>query len=174
MSDAPFERLTFMLIDDNRHMRMLVGTLLRSFGAAKVLHAGDGAEAIDMLKTAAVDIVIADYQMAPMDGLEFTRAVRKGVQNIDPTVAIMMMSGHSERSRVERARDSGVNEYLAKPITAQSLYEHIAEIVNHPRAFIRSPDYSGPDRRRRDDLQYKGPKRRWTDSIDAEIEDIQL
>ena len=174
MSDAPLENLTFMIVDDNRHMRLLVGKLLRSFGAAKVVNARDGAEAIDILRHTATDIVVADYQMEPMNGVEFTRRIRDGVDGIDPTLAIVMMSGHSERYRVERARDAGVNEYLAKPVTAQSLYDHVAQIVNNPRAFIRSPDYSGPDRRRRDAPGYRGPRRRWTDQVDAEIEDVRL
>ena len=59
-----------------------------------------------------------------------------------------MITGHTEKHRVEAARDAGVTEFLAKPITAHNLFSRIAEIVERPRAFVRCDSYFGPDRRR--------------------------
>ena len=74
-----------------------------------------------------------------------------------------MITGHTEKHRVEAARDAGVTEFLAKPITAHSLFSRIAEIVERPRAFVRCDSYFGPDRRRHQSDSYAGPWRRHDD-----------
>ena len=66
-----------------------------------------------------------------------------------------MLSGFTEYRRVVEARDAGVNEFLAKPISAKALYQRFASIIDNPRPFIRTQDYFGPDRRR----QNMGPPR---------------
>ena len=67
---------------------------------------------------------------------------------------------HSEKKRVVSARDAGVTEFLAKPISAKSLYERILNVVANPRPFIRSKTYFGPDRRRNINQNYVGVERR--------------
>jgi DNA-binding response OmpR family regulator len=74
-----------------------------------------------------------------------------------------MVTGHTERSLVEAARDAGVNEFLAKPITAHNLISRITEILDRPRPFVRCEAYTGPDRRRRRKPDYNGPWRRRDD-----------
>ena len=71
-----------------------------------------------------------------------------------------MLTGHSEKQRVIGARDAGVTEFLAKPISAKSLYERILNVVANPRPFIKSKNYFGPDRRRNVNTNYIGPERR--------------
>jgi FixJ family two-component response regulator len=73
---------------------------------------------------------------------------------------IIMLTGHAERSAVETARDAGVNEFLTKPVSAEKLYSKIHTLIETPRVFVRSGDYFGPDRRRRQNPKYKGPERR--------------
>jgi hypothetical protein len=70
---------------------------------------------------------------------------------------------------VEAARDAGVTEFLAKPITAHDLFSRIAEIVERPRGFVRCESYFGPDRRRRMVDDYAGPWRRNEDFQDMEV-----
>ena len=70
------------------------------------------------------------------------------------------------------ARDAGVNEFMAKPLTARGVLERLALVIDHPRPFIRSDDYFGPDRRRRTDPRYDGPWRRAGDK--GEVLSIQL
>ena len=74
-----------------------------------------------------------------------------------------MMTGHVERSRVEQARDAGVNEFILKPLTPTALVSRLEAVLQRPRAFVRLPSYFGPDRRRRDDPAYRGPRRRAED-----------
>jgi len=71
-----------------------------------------------------------------------------------------MLTGHSEKKRVIAARDAGVTEFLAKPISAKALYQRILNIVANPRPFIRTKNYFGPDRRRNANPNYAGPERR--------------
>jgi len=66
-----------------------------------------------------------------------------------------MLSGYTEYGRVIEARDAGVNEFLAKPISAKALYQRFAANIDNPRPFIRTKHYFRPDRRR----QYNGPPR---------------
>jgi DNA-binding response OmpR family regulator len=75
-------------------------------------------------------------------------------------VAIIMLTGHSEKKRVVAARDAGVTEFLAKPISAKALYQRIVNIVVNPRPFIKTRSYFGPDRRRNVNLNYAGVERR--------------
>jgi DNA-binding response OmpR family regulator len=61
-----------------------------------------------------------------------------------------MLSGHTELQRICEARDAGVNEFLAKPISARALYSRMMSLIANPRPFVRTATYFGPDRRRRD------------------------
>jgi DNA-binding response OmpR family regulator len=71
-----------------------------------------------------------------------------------------MLTGHSEKRRVMTARDAGVTEFLAKPISAKGLYQRILNVVVSPRPFIRTKSYFGPDRRRNTTNTYIGIDRR--------------
>jgi DNA-binding response OmpR family regulator len=82
-----------------------------------------------------------------------------------------MVTGHTERARIEAARDAGVTEFLAKPITVQSLLDRLIKIVERPRPFVRSEAYFGPDRRRRRSESGAAPRRRRDDRAETvEIE----
>jgi DNA-binding NtrC family response regulator len=77
---------------------------------------------------------------------------------------VIMITGHSTLQRVQAARNAGVNEFLAKPLTARGVVERISQVINHPRQYVRAPNYFGPDRRRRADPNYHGPWRREDDA----------
>jgi len=153
------ERLHFLVVDDNKHMRALVKSILYALGCKDVLEAGDGADAFRELRHYAADIIIADWNMQPLDGIDFVRLVRTGKDSPNPYVPIIMLTGHTELHRVQEARDAGVHEFLAKPISAKALYSRIRSIVERPRSFIRTRTYFGPDRRRKQ-VEYKGKERR--------------
>ncbi len=78
---------------------------------------------------------------------------------------VIMITGHSTMKRVNEARDVGVTEFLSKPVTARGVLERINRVVENPRPFVRTGDYFGPDRRRRNDPAYEGPKRRASDGV---------
>ena len=95
--------------------------------------------------------------MPIFDGLELTQMIRQPGANANPYVPIIMLTGHSEKKRVIAARDAGVTEFLAKPISAKALYQRIVNVVANPRPFIKTKTYFGPDRRRNVNPNYVGP-----------------
>jgi len=155
-----FNRLRFLVIDDNAHMRRILRTLLHGFGAREVYEAEDGAAGLEAFTHYVPDIILADWVMPIFDGLELTQMIRQPGANANPYVPIIMLTGHSEKKRIISARDAGVTEFLAKPISAKSLYERILNVVANPRPYIKSKTYFGPDRRRNVNPNYIGPERR--------------
>ena len=164
-----FNRLRFLVIDDNAHMRRMLRTLLHGFGAREVHEAEDGAAGLDAFTHYVPDVVITDWAMPIFDGLELTQMIRQPGANSNPYVAIIMLTGHSEKLRVTAARDAGVTEFLAKPISAKGLYQRILNVVANPRPFIKTKTYFGPDRRRNTSNAYIGPERR----VGGEVEVMQ-
>ena len=155
-----FHRLRFLVVDDNAHMRRIVRQLLHGFGSREIYEAEDGAAGLESFTGHNPDIVITDWAMPIFDGIELTKTIRQPGGNANPFVPIIMLSGHSEKRRVMEARDSGITEFLAKPIAAKALYERILSVVLSPRPFIQTKSYFGPDRRRNVVSNYAGPERR--------------
>jgi YesN/AraC family two-component response regulator len=165
-----FDLLKILLVDDNQHMRVLLTEILRAIGCREVFEAADGAEALQVLRANPIDIVMTDLAMQPLDGIDFVRLVRNSRDSPNPMVPVIMITGHSTFRRVAEARDVGVTEFLSKPVTARGVIERINRVVEHPRSFVRSGDYFGPDRRRKDDPVYSGPRRRSNDNRETEID----
>jgi CheY-like chemotaxis protein len=160
MFGIDFNKLRFLICDDNAHMRRILRTLLHSFGAREAYEAEDGATALEMYIHYVPDILIIDWSMPIFDGLELTQMIRQPGANGNPYVPIIMLTGHSDKRRVMTARDAGVTEFLAKPISAKALYQRIINVVVSPRPFIKTKSYFGPDRRRNINNTYIGPERR--------------
>ena len=169
MSGSAFEALKVLVVEDNQHMRVLLRSLLNSLGIREICEAGSGQAALELLQEKKCDLVLSDLAMKPMDGLRFTRELRQSERSPNPFIPIIMVTGHTEKHRVEAARDAGVTEFLAKPITPHSLFARIAEIVERPRAFVRTDSYFGPDRRRHRTEGYSGPWRRAEDFEDMDV-----
>ncbi|GHU01034.1 response regulator [Alphaproteobacteria bacterium] len=161
MAGYNLERLNFLVVDDNKHMRALVKTILYTLGSKNVHDASDGADAFKELRVFPADIIVCDLAMSPLDGIDFTRMVRTGKDSPNPFVPIIMLTGHTEAHRVIEARDVGINEFLAKPISAKGLFSRIKSIIEKPRPFISAKNYFGPDRRRHQ-IPHKGNDRRKT------------
>jgi CheY-like chemotaxis protein len=157
------DQLRILLVDDNHHMRVLLMELLRAVGITKIVEAGDGAEGLQMMRSHPVDIVMTDLAMEPLDGIDFVRLLRNSSDSPNQMIPVIMVTGHLTMRRIQEARDVGVNEFVAKPITARNVLERLQQIVDHPRPFVRTDDFFGPDRRRRNDPNYTGPKRRSVD-----------
>ncbi len=142
MSDAQyhFDRLNVLTVDDNRNMRTLFESILLALGVRNIHEACDVKQAFHDLQYFQADIVITDWNMEPLNGLDFVRMVREGEDSPNPYVPIIMVTGHSELQRVCEARDAGVNEFLAKPISAKALYSRLVSIIEFPgRSFAIKP-----------------------------------
>ncbi len=158
---SPLSKLAFLVVDDNANMVTIIRTVLKNLGVMHIYEAKDVAEAFTLVRQYAIDVTILDYNLGFMDGVEFTKMVRTASDSPNPYLSIIMLTAHTEHYRVEMARDAGITEFCAKPITAIELYRKIVEVIEHPRPFVRTNDYFGPDRRRHEAGEgYKGPERR--------------
>lgn len=162
-----FTRLRFLVIDDNTFMRRVIRALLHGFGAREVFEAEDGASGLESFMAHQPDVVILDWEMPILDGLEVARMIRTPSNSVNPYTPIIMVSGHSEKNRVNQARDAGVNEFLVKPISSKALYDRVFAVVANPRNFVKTKTFFGPDRRRNFGTTYTGRERRNTDSTDV-------
>ncbi len=160
MSGYRFDRLKILVVDDNAHMRKLVVTILQAFGAIQIFEAPDGERAWILLRDANPDVVILDWMMEGMSGLEFVKQVRTSPQTPNPFVPVIMLTGHTHIDHVRQARDAGVNEFLAKPVSVKAILTRLISVIEHPRPYVRTKSYFGPCRRRRGADEYRGPERR--------------
>ncbi len=158
-----YELLNILLVDDNQHMRVLLTEILRAIGVRNTHDANDGAQALQIMRGHPIDIIMTDLQMQPLDGIDFVRLLRNSTDSPNPMCPVIMITGHSTMRRVAEARDVGVNEFLSKPVTARGVLQRIGLVIEQPRPFIRTDGYFGPDRRRRSDPAYAGPRRRAVD-----------
>jgi CheY-like chemotaxis protein len=141
-------QISVLIVDDNQSMRSIASSVLISMGIRNILEAADGATALAMLQNRVVDLALVDFNMRPLDGIEFTRLVRNSPDAPQPYLPIIMMTGHADKTRVNEARDAGVTEFMVKPITAKALIDRMQAIIMRPRPFIKTDEFFGPDRRR--------------------------
>jgi two-component system chemotaxis response regulator CheY len=160
MSAYRFDRIKVLIVDDNLHMRKMIAAIVQAFGVTSIFEAPNGVQAWDKLRSQNPDIIFLDWMMPGMTGLEFTRMVRTSQECPNPYVSIIMVTGYTQVEHVHQARDAGVTEFLAKPISANTVLARMTAVIENPRAFVRTPDYFGPCRRRRQDKDYTGPERR--------------
>lgn len=158
--DQALAKLRVLVVDDNAAVRGLVRAILGVFGCEHVLEADNAQRAMALLQRGSIDLMICDWKMSPTDGIELVKRVRDPEQSPLPYIPIIMLTAYAEPSRVLKARDAGVTEFLAKPFSSENLYRRIQCIVNRPRPFVRTRVFFGPDRRRRLDGRYGGPERR--------------
>ena len=159
-----YDLLKILVVDDNHYMRVLLTEILRAIGVQHIYEANDGAEGLQMMRDRAIDIVMTDLSMQPLDGIDFVRLLRNSPDSPNQMAPVIMVTGHSTRARVNEARDAGVNEILVKPLNARGVIERLHQAIEHPRPYVRSEGYFGPDRRRRNDPKYEGPWRRAADA----------
>jgi len=160
MSGYQLNRLKIMVVDDNPHMRKVVFAILHGFGVHHVFEMESAEQAWGALGDVRPDVIFLDWMMTGMTGVELTRLIRTNPASPDPYVPIVMLTGHTSVEHVREARDAGVTEFLAKPVAARAILSRLAAIIEAPRPFVRTNVYFGPDRRRHNRDEYKGPERR--------------
>lgn len=166
MSRTDLSALTVLVVDDNRHMRMLIRGMLRAFGVTEVLEAAGSEQAHGLLYGTGIDIVILDQLIAPLDGVSFTRQLRQDEDSPNRMIPIVMMTAHATREMVTAARDAGVTEFMAKPVAPKALALRLWSIIAKPRPFVRAGRYFGPCRRRHAET-WAGLERRHADLKEA-------
>ena len=153
-----FKNLTVLVVDSQPAIVELIHGVLHLFGVRHILTRTDGKSGLKAFQQIGPDLLIIDWDLDNLNGLEFTKMIRQG--EVNPFVPIVFMTAFSSQNRVKQARDCGITEFLRKPFTADSLYKRIEEIIERPRKFVKAPGYFGPDRRRKRIGGYKGPDKR--------------
>lgn len=140
--------LRALIVGANAPRRALLQSLLSAFGLTRILSAVDTDEAFAQMRTNRPDVMIVSLGLSPMDGIAFARHLRHDEMSPNPYIPIIIVLDPAEQYWIPAARDAGINAVLAAPITAQNLREHLIEIIENPRPYIRIGSYFGPDRRR--------------------------
>lgn len=161
--------INVLVIEDSEPMRALLRRMLFAAGFRHIREAASAESGWDALK-APTDLMLLDWRMAEMDGIAFARKVRRESEH--PYVPIVMLTAHTEASRVAAARDAGVTGFVKKPVSTRLLFARISSALTDARLFIDSADFVGPDRRRGQAASYAGPFRRESDLETIDIDDL--
>ncbi|HEY4124687.1 MAG TPA: response regulator [Rhizomicrobium sp.] len=170
MSGYRFDRLRLLVVDDNVHMRKLVVTILQAFGAAQIYESADAQNAWAIARETNPDVLFVDWMLEGMSGLELVRMIRTSPASPNPFVPIVMLTGYTQLDNVIQARDAGVNEFLAKPVSVKAILSRLISVIEYPRPYVRTTNYFGPCRRRHIRDEYTGPERR-TNETETAIDD---
>jgi two-component system chemotaxis response regulator CheY len=119
-----------LIVDDSSVMRKIVERALRQAGLEQIVvfEAGSGVEALDILKSNPVDLILSDINMPSMDGLEFLRQIK--AQNLAVNTPVVMITTESSEEHVKQAIESGAKGYIRKPFTAEQVKKRVLPLVN--------------------------------------------
>ncbi|MBO6521675.1 MAG: response regulator [Rhodospirillales bacterium] len=151
--------VSIMVVEDQEFTASLLRKMLRVLGASNVHMFTNGEDAWHYFKHNSVDLVLTDWQMAPINGIQLTQLIRKDPESPNTFAPIIMVTAFREREHVFKARDAGVTEYVIKPLSPKGLFSRLEAVIERPRRFVRVGEFFGPDRRRHHG-DFKGPDRR--------------
>lgn len=120
------EQLRILVVDDIASMRRLVTAFLHELGYQKITQAANGTEALSLLQKDAFDLVVTDWCMPRMSGLELLQMIRK-----DPDLkqlAVLLITAEARKENIVAAAQSGANGYVVKPFTITTLGEKVEQI----------------------------------------------
>lgn len=122
----PDRKMKILVVDDFSTMRRIVKNVLKQLGYENIEEAEDGAQALSKLKNGGYGFMVLDWNMPNMDGLQLLQEVRK-----DPTLSalpVLMVTAEAEKTMVITAIQSGVNNYIVKPFTAEVFKEKMDKV----------------------------------------------
>jgi two-component system, chemotaxis family, chemotaxis protein CheY len=160
--------MSALVIDDQPFFRALLVEVLRSIGITSITVADDGLTGLRAFEESKPDVVITDWMMPNLDGVALTKKIRAHPIEARRQTPIILVTATNQRSKIEFARSCGIDEFILKPISAQSIVTRLREVIERPRPFVNLRTYSGPCRRRRADPNFLGPYRRYDDPIEIE------
>jgi len=126
------KNMRILIVDDYSTMRRIIKNLMRELGFSNLDEADDGTTALPMLKTGKFDFLITDWNMPGMQGIDLLAEVRN-----DPELAempVLMVTAQAKKEEIVRAAQAGVNGYVVKPFTAETLKEKINKIFERIEA----------------------------------------
>jgi two-component system, chemotaxis family, chemotaxis protein CheY len=149
MNAVAFNTLQILIVDGKRINAKLLSDLLSGLGVVKITVAADSTIAMTFLHQKAFDAVFFDDAVGPLNPAAFVTALRKDGTIECHQVPCILMSAAPDRKQVEIARDSGFNDFIAVPVSVNTVKNKLTSVLTAPKQFISSDAFSGPDRRRR-------------------------
>ena len=140
--------LKVLVVDDERTMRQVTRSLLQAIGVKNIRDACDGLSGLEAICSWGPDIVVLDWKMPNVSGLDFVRRVRSPQDFPYPDVPIIMLTAFGERSRVMEAVELGVNEFLLKPVSTKALHGRLLSILTKPRRMVKKGQRYIPEPRK--------------------------
>jgi two-component system, chemotaxis family, chemotaxis protein CheY len=119
--------MRFLIVDDSSTMRRIIINTLNKLGHQDFVEASNGREGIDRLGAGTIDMIITDWNMPEMNGIDFIKAVRGGSNSKD--VPVLMVTTNAAKDDIVEALRAGVNNYVVKPFTAETIKEKIDAVL---------------------------------------------
>ena len=119
---------SIITVDDSSTMRRIIKNTLQKLGFETILEAGNGVEALEVMSKNKVDMIGTDWNMPEMDGLTFVKAVRAKDEYKD--LPILMITTEAAKEDILTALRSGVNNYVVKPFTPETLQEKVFKLLD--------------------------------------------
>jgi two-component system chemotaxis response regulator CheY len=152
MHKNPIEKLlqglNILIVDSNSYMRRLTRTMLMNLGAKSVIEAADGLAALEQIRICDPDVMLLDWDMPVLNGMEVMHIVRSPGVFPRPNLPIIMLTNRAQRSAVCQALRAGVHEFLLKPTSPKALHDRLLSIVVNPRPMMRLGRFYVPQPRR--------------------------
>lgn len=152
-------KIKVVVAEESPIVQRLLAAVLTGLRAPHPYAANTSDVALRLVAETGPDLIVVDWELKPMSGIDLVRTLRTEKTSPNPTIPIIMISGHCSVDRVTTSRDCGANEFMAKPVTVDALYKRIVSLIERPRPFIRIESYFGPCRRRKIE-DYGGDERR--------------
>lgn len=147
MNNYDLSHLNVMLVEKHGYMRRLLREVLHQLGIRDVRDCGNVEDAYEMFIERPADMVLSDW--APgLNGLELLQKFRDSDSSPNPYVPVIIITANTELRHIYTARDTGMTEFLAKPISAARVYSRVCSVIEKRRMFISNRQFFGPDRRR--------------------------
>ena len=130
--DEVDKNIRILIVDDFSTMRRIVRNLLREIGFGNFDEAEDGVQALQKLQGSPFDFVVSDWNMPNMQGIDLLRAIRADAQLRH--IPVLMVTAEAKRENILEAAQAGVNGYIVKPFTAETLREKLDTIFKRLQA----------------------------------------
>jgi two-component system chemotaxis response regulator CheY len=146
--DKMIQGLNILIVDGNAYMRKVTRMMLMNLGAKSVIEASDGISALETIRTFDPDVMLLDWDMPVLNGMEVMRIVRSPGVFPNPNLPIIMLTSRGQRSAVVEAMGAGAHEFLVKPTSTKALRDRLTSIVAHPRPMVQVGDNYVPQPRK--------------------------
>jgi two-component system chemotaxis response regulator CheY len=118
-----------LVVDDFATMRRIIKNVLKQIGFTQILEADDGTTALGVLKENKIDLIISDWNMPQMSGLDFLKTVRNGESTSE--IPFVMVTAEAQKDNVLQAVQAGVSNYIVKPFTADAVKEKLKQVFRN-------------------------------------------